>query len=331
MAFITKYNSYLIVKQLETNLPIAITHDYFKRPIGILSDEEIKRLLVYRILLKFPDKFVNDYYKAIPNNYSYIFYTSSAFHSISNCERLLANFHNIYLPKSIKQRGKQEIIKFKDWCEEHKYLFENNQVQTFIDLAAFHFKIHKSEFDVVNKKNSGIDYKENYSLEQLDELIEALLAKAKEYYYQSTKNKIIINQFRNKIFLRRESCQIKYNNTGFDDKEVKEVLTHLYDEFINKLVYYLQEWLRVSINPELSFEGLLLEQLGFSQCKNCSSSNNFIIENNVKTKIDNGEDLFEIVNGSVNFIGYAELIILSRQDSNETDRQENYSNNDLEF
>lgn len=73
------------------------------------------------------------------------------------------------------------------------------------------------------------------------------------------------------MFLRKEKYSIKFNNSGYTNDEVKEVLNYCHKEFIEKLIFNLQEWLRIQYNPDLSFNGELLDRFGFTNCKKCYS------------------------------------------------------------
>jgi transposase len=129
--------------------------------------------------------------------------------------------------------------------------------------------VYPTDLEDVTGNNSGIDYQKNYDLQELEMEIDKLIKDAKEYYYSSNMTQTVLRQFRNKTFLRLDKYSIEYNTTEYSERQIKEILKKQHDSFNEPIVWLLQEWLRVSYNPELKFEGRLLEQLGFKNCPVC--------------------------------------------------------------
>jgi hypothetical protein len=59
------------------------------------------------------------------------------------------------------------------------------------------------------------------------------------------------------------------NNTGYSEQEVIELMRD-YDQKIKQpMTRLLIEYYRVSLNPDIELNGLLLERLGFRACSHC--------------------------------------------------------------
>ena len=86
--------------------------------------------------------------------------------------------------------------------------------------------------------------------------------------------KEIIRRFQKYTFLAYSSNDIQNNNTKFSDETIKKFLKQYDIHFKRPIKDLLIEYYRVLYNPDLKFEGNLLEQLGFKPCRNCHIENN---------------------------------------------------------
>jgi len=270
MAYITKFNSSRMLRQIDDK-QIEINHSYYKRKISYLSDQEIKKLLAYKLLLENTEKFINNYYNKIKDTKTFIFENKPSFHQDSDCKNLHSDFENIKIPQKIKERGAEAVEEFRQWCKEHIALFYKDK-EAFMAMCCLKFHLsYPTDLIIVTGENSGIDYHKNYKLEELEKEIDNLIRKAGEYFYSSPKTREILSEFRNKMWLRYDKYDIQYNNTEYGEKDIKGVLQKQFSEFNEPTTYLVQEWLRIKLNPELKFEGRLLEQLGFKNCPVCYS------------------------------------------------------------
>ena len=65
---------------------------------------------------------------------------------------------------------------------------------------------------------------------------------------------------------------VKDNDTGINDKEIREILLKLEFDVKDPLKQLLVNWYRAKQNPELKFDGKILDQLGFKACPRCASA-----------------------------------------------------------
>ena len=68
-----------------------------------------------------PERFFNEYYVRIVNIDTREYVRKEyppAYHISRECERLNSDFHNYLIPKEIKERGDDEIKKYRAWFKE---------------------------------------------------------------------------------------------------------------------------------------------------------------------------------------------------------------------
>ena len=90
---------------------------------------------------------------------------------------------------------------------------------------------------------------------------------------QTKKKKEIISRFQKYTFLAYSTKDIQNNNTRFTDEAIKKFLKQYDVHFKRPIKDLLIEYYRVLHNPDLKFEGNLLEQLGFRPCGACHNEN----------------------------------------------------------
>jgi hypothetical protein len=121
----------------------------------------------------------------------------------------------------------------------------------------------------IQYKNTGYHKLENYSIEELEEKIDDLLTEAVQYYKSSERNTAVLKKYSKATFLAYRTEGLGNNDTEYSDKEIKEILLE-YDEKIKRpLSVLLIEYYKVSFNPNLDLNGLLLDTLGFKRCSHC--------------------------------------------------------------
>lgn len=192
-----------------------------------------------------------------------------AYHIYFDCDRLLSDYENVRTPVAIKAKGGEEMARFKAWARENKTLWETRREHFYLRLST-EFGIPRHQIEELHIVNSGATRFRNLNLEELETQIDALITQADNYYYRDAKTKKILRNFQKKTYLAYKADSIRYNPTPYQDEEIREFLRD-YDENIKKpLRYCLVEYYKGKFNPELAFEGTLLEQLGFKECKACA-------------------------------------------------------------
>lgn len=125
----------------------------------------------------------------------------------------------------------------------------------------------------IEHSNSGVEIKDNYSLEELEKKIDSLLIAAGKYFNENPKLQDIIRRYQKWTFLGYVNEKIQNNNTFLNDKELKSFLKDYDVSFKMPTKTLLEEYYKVKFNPQMEFKDTLLEQLGFKPCSSCYNIN----------------------------------------------------------
>lgn len=248
------------------------------------------------MLFKNPEQFLKMYeYQEPIDKKKFVFEGQSpAFHTNENCDKILSNFYNIKLPERIKAEGHEKIEEFRLWFKENYDLFIDKP-DIFVERMRLRFKLEE-KIEAVDYKNSGVDMIENLNLLELDKKIENLIEKSYDYINSSQKIKVILENFAQISFIHKEKKSPYNNPTRYSNEEIWAVLKEFDERFKTPIIFLLREYYKVKYNPNLAFEGKLLQQLGFNHCTSCqnkefvreyeqSMCGLYTVENNTDLKI----------------------------------------------
>jgi len=271
MAYITISNSRRIIAKQKIEPLYDIQESIYKKNIYFFNKREEAILKGIRELLRDSNNFMVKYYNPIVvyDSFRYLYPESKpAYHKDSSCEMLNSNFHNIEVPIPIVDKGKEEVIKFREWYKKSN--FKEDDIKDYIYKLQIAFPyVGEINPRTIEHKNSGIEVKDNYSLEELEERIDELLRAAGAYFNNNPNLQSIIRRYQKWAFLGYVSGPINNNESNLNDHELKAFLRN-YDEAYKKPVKdYLEEYYKVKFNPEMSFDNTLLNQLGFKPCGYC--------------------------------------------------------------
>lgn len=269
--YITRANSMKILKKLDYK-NLNIEGSVYNKPIYFFNKREEQALLAYKEFVMNPEKFVEEVYQRVEivDNYRYVFEGESpCYHRREDCERLNSEFRNYEIPQTIRDRGIDEIERYRIWFRENLYLLEGKEDILEMRIYAA-FGIHVRAKEIV-KDNSGIKTIVNMDLEQLEERLNTLIKEAGRFYYKSFKHTRILKQYSKFSFLGAYKESLYNNNTGYSDEEVKGLLVEYEEKYKRPIIDMLYNYYRVKFNPELEMEGRLLDQLGFRPCSHCFS------------------------------------------------------------
>lgn len=284
MAYLTKSNSLKIIARIDFKQIGNLQGEVYKKPIYFFSDYEKNNLLGLKELLKDPESFIQEFYVPIENtdNLRYVYEGGKpAYHAKPDCERLNSNYRNFEIPEEIREKGKDEVLKFRSWFKENQYLLEKPDVFVARLQMAFGVTMNPKAIDY---ENSGVEVKENLNLEELEKRINKYISDAGQYFNNADQEKKdIIRRFQKYTFLAYSNKDIQNNNTRFSDETLKKFLKQYDVHFKRPIKDLLIEYYRVLHNPDLKFEGNLLEQLGFRPCGSCHNENS----DNTTTENDN--------------------------------------------
>ena len=157
----------------------------------------------------------------------------------------------------------------------------------------------EAEWDVrhsisdIEKDNSGIKEIENLNLFELERRIDGIISEAAKFFVSNPDKQEIIRRFQKITFLGYSSDVIYSNDTVLSDEELKKFLRQYDSEFKKPIKWLLREYFRVKYNPDLVFQGLLLEKLNFRQCAICAKvdeQNHSVINRTLENKaIEDGK------------------------------------------
>jgi hypothetical protein len=119
------------------------------------------------------------------------------------------------------------------------------------------------------RQNSGITDIKNASLEEIQSEIDRILSEAGKLFRASEKHREILRAYQKRTYLAYKDSPLPENNTNYSDDEVKEFLKDYDERFKKPLKANLIMYYRMRYNPDLSFDGKLLDQVGFHPCKQC--------------------------------------------------------------
>lgn len=271
MVHITRANSKQILSKVDFKKS-DFKGNIYKIPIDFFNRYEEQNLLAFRALMENPNLFYELYCK-IDKYYDdkiFVFQNAiPAYHMYKCCPNLHANFFNYYIPNEIKERGDSEIQKYRSWFKEVAYLLESGddlKTEIFLERCRLRFNLN-SKPQICNKNNSGIYEIENLDLEKLEDRINSLLCESNEFFEKSSLHSKVLGLYSKNSYLVRNFES--FNHMGVGVNATKSIVSE-FDRCYKMPIYYLlKEWYRVKFNPELTFEGHLLDQLGFNPCRHC--------------------------------------------------------------
>lgn len=269
MAYLTISNSIQILRKIDGKKFENMNGKVYKKPIYFFSKYEENILLGLQELWKDPENFISTYYVPVEtvDNLKYVFEgVQPAYHYDSSCDRLNSNFKNFEVPEEIKERGRDEVLKFRKWFKTNMHLMDKPEIFTMRLFHAFNIQVNPKAIDY---ENSGVEEKENLNLKQLEERIDKVIREAGQFWHKNKDKQTIIRRFQKLTFLGYKHEEIYNNDTGLNDDELKEFLRSYDTKFKRPIKDLLIEYYRVKLNPDLQFQGNLLEQLGFRACKVC--------------------------------------------------------------
>lgn len=292
MAYITKANSKRILKKINlTDIP-EIIGEVYKKPIYFLSKWETKYLLLMQSLLKDPEKFVLEIYQPIINKdtYKYVFESNqpSSYHTNKSCDRMTSKFKNFEIPFEIKARvrekaekegkttseiinlEKQQVQVFRSWFKENFEIFKAD-TEKFLTKLDIRWNIQRKVSEI-ERENSGVDTIDNLNLSELEDEVDKIINEAGKYFTNNKNKQHIIRRFQKLTFLAYRKGKIELNDTELSDEELKLFLLEYDSKFKKPVKELLIQYYRVKYNPDLSFEGQLLERLNFRLCSVCAGT-----------------------------------------------------------
>ena len=248
-----------VLKDAYAQLTIAVTSElknglYKENLSWILSDVEFKYLFIEQLIFDKNPLFTLDPTSIQKKDTGYVFFSNTPpkYHFNVECLYLKSNYLNLEIPPEIKDRGSEMINKFREFAEENKSIFTEDQ-ERFITMleARFLLKNRPAEINFMNSGRSGFVA---LSIEGMEERIDSHLSKAKEFMDANPTIKKLNYASATKIKNRP-------NINPLDEK--------WHSEYKKELKSMLRYYLRKKADPELSYSKSFLDSLGFEGCKAC--------------------------------------------------------------
>lgn len=174
MSFITYASAKNIIRKVKIS-SLELKGNIYKRPIYFFSKYELNSLLAIQELLNDPENFFKEIYNpmVVSDNFKYVYEGKKpAYHSFSECELLKSDYRNFEIPEAIKSKGKDDVVKFRNWFKQHEYLLAKPDV--FVMRLKLKFGIETNP-NAINFENSGYSEIHNYNLEQIEDKIDSLI------------------------------------------------------------------------------------------------------------------------------------------------------------
>lgn len=273
MPFVTEHNTNLVFKKLIGEIPDDIK-DWkpYKKSIYFLNRLDKTNLRYFKKFCENPIDNFDSIYKAIEvvDKKEFVYEGSRpSYHKYENCDRLSSNFVNYRIPTQIKEKGEEEIKKYRNWFKENE--------SSFIDRPDIYQMRLQAKFGIiegiqkVDYKNSGNVYKENLTLVEIQARIDSLLHNAAQFFKRNEKRQEAIRRFQTATFLVFREKEIENNTTEYSDEELKSILKLYYYLFIEPTVYYLKEFYKTTYNTDIEIDEKIFEALNFKKCGYCYS------------------------------------------------------------
>lgn len=204
----------------------------------------------------------------ITDNLSFIFASQTpAYHLSNQCQRLNSNWFNYYVPIEVRNRGVQEVLRFRKFISEsikRDNLYLGHPALT-IALKA-EFKILDTNFGRVEKNNSGVvafgDELEKANLEYITYALDTIYKELSVFKDQSNIHK--------KIYDMRYFDPNKIKRlTKFSSPEEKEIAEQFAELKAKLIIALVESYKKENDFDQNMVEEDLLIQLGFHKCSAC--------------------------------------------------------------
>jgi hypothetical protein len=167
------------------------------------------------------------------------------------------------------------VKEFRKWFLENIDLLKTDEVETFIFKMQAKFLITREiNPNSIDYSNSGSEEIINYSVQEIENQIDDILRAAGRFFCDNPALQNVIRRFQKLTFLAYVEGNIYTNDSGLNDKELKDFL-RMYDAKFKKPVKeLLLHYYRLLFNPDMTFSDTLLDKMGFRPCGNCCGIHN---------------------------------------------------------
>jgi hypothetical protein len=226
----------------------------------ILSTPELALLEAYKEVLADLEESLAIYEKIIKRDtHKYVYEgIAPAYHISHECERLKSDFVNYEIPKIIEGNF-DEITKFRQVFRDNVKTIKDGKA----DLArlriniAMGWDINYPSISDVDFKNSDSEIFINDDLSDIEHQISKIMFDADVFRNSDPEISHTIDKLGYGTHKRKESSDPDHP-------------LYRWHNYKTELKHLIQTYFRVKLNPNLKFEGRILEELGFRPCSFCS-------------------------------------------------------------
>jgi hypothetical protein len=246
-----------------------------------LNKFQVKQILLYKYLSENIGEIhtFKKVEKKVDENRYLIKTTTPKYHLFSDCEYLKSNFENMLIPRAIFDKGEETIEKYRDYMKTEFGDFEPKKYKDQLDLIVsrinnkFQVEVFKGELAILEADNKGSTQINNLSLVELEEKAIKFM---NEYENLCKTYPDIFPQYTMKSFLSVSNPEelkfipARYFKEGKKD-EFLNILRNFYTNIQTATFDILKLYFTVYYNPDLKFDGDLLEELGLKPCNSCQT------------------------------------------------------------
>lgn len=232
--------------------------------LWLLSKREKQRLILVKQLFQDGELFINKLFfklKTPVDSLTMVYpERSPSYHKTINCKALNREYENFQIPAEIRERGVNEVKKFRNW-------FSLNSDKLSTNLHGFHRELTQ-EFKLKNEPeylarittpNSGAGQMQNTNISEVEKQLDELLKSAEEYKNKSPEIRLTINKYGYK-----SHCPPEEESYPEENKIIR--VWHQRKTDIKKIVFL---YFMIKFNPDLKMSENILDSLGLKKCPLC--------------------------------------------------------------
>ena len=167
------------------------------------------------------------------------------------------------------------------------HFLEEDKKDIFEMHLQMKFNIHRSEIEIIDRKNSGTQEFDNYSLTDLCNQIQELTRQFKAWLIDSTNvNERSLRVYSFNEIAYKGTCTYwgddygaekylveihKRNKSKFTDQEILDCLKEAHTKYKLPMIELLKKYYMIKYNADTKVDVNILEALGFRPCSACCS------------------------------------------------------------
>lgn len=200
-----------------------------------------------------------------PTSNRYLFTSASSapsYHKSLNCKTLANDFENFEIPLEIRDKGVDQVNRFRDFAKENRGLLKNGKEYLFIQRLKDEFRL-KCDIHKISFHNSGKVEVSKMSTPNIKENILQIIKRLEEL--RATEEGAL--SIRKYMFAPSTAARSLRDNRNLNDTD-REVLDHKKNLLDLIIEFNIQK------SDGLNFSESLLQFYGFKKCGICFSDEN---------------------------------------------------------